>query len=197
MGRPLEVVLSPHDPAWAALFEKEGARLKAGLAPYALAVEHIGSTAVPGIAAKATIDIDVAIFRLSDAPACIERMKALGYEYVPEFEEQVPERRYFRVLSRGAAPAEDLFHVHMVEAGNEWMERDLLFRDYLRSRPEAAKEYEALKRSLAAAHGAARDAYTDGKREFVLRTVEAARAERARARALTPPTASAGARLRP
>jgi GrpB-like predicted nucleotidyltransferase (UPF0157 family) len=184
------VALSPHDPRWAGLFASERDRLMAALAPYVLAVEHIGSTAVPGIAAKATIDMDVAIFRLEDAPRCVERMKALGYEYLPELEAAMPERRYFRRVAHPAGSREDLYHVHMVEVGSAFWERDQIFRDFLRAHADAAREYEALKRRLAHEHADNREAYTEGKAEFVRRVEAAASAERAKRAAPTTPAAA-------
>ena len=181
MARPPSVVLSDHSPGWGPDFAKEKARIAGALAPYALVVEHIGSTAVPGLAGKSTIDIDVGVFRLADAAVCVERMKGLGYSYHPEFEKETPQRRYFKVAAPAALVAEDLYHVHLVEVGDPWFERDILFRDYLRGHPEAAREYEALKRELAAKHGADRDGYTRAKGPFVQKAVEAAAAERAAA----------------
>jgi len=183
MVRPASVALSAPDPRWPGRFAAEKARLAEALAPYVLTIEHVGSTAVPGLAAKATVDIIAGIYRLSDAPVCIERMKSLGYEYLPEFEKDIPERRYFRIQSPPGREEEDLFHVHMVEVGSDFFERDLLFRDYLRAHPDAAGEYEALKHDLALRAGADRNAYTDGKAAFVRKTQEAARAERAGASA--------------
>jgi GrpB-like predicted nucleotidyltransferase (UPF0157 family) len=190
MVRPARVTLSAADPRWPARFAAEKARLAEALAPYVLTLEHVGSTAVPGLAAKATVDIIAGIYCLSDAPVCIERMKSLGYEYIAEFETDIPERRYFRIQSPGASEGEDLFHVHLVEVGSDFFERDLLFRDYLRAHPEAAREYEALKHDLAARSGHDRNAYTDGKAAFVGKTQEAARSERAAAPGLN---TSAGA----
>lgn len=200
MPLPPSVVLSDHSPGWAPDFHKERARIASALAPYALAIEHTGGTAVPGLAAKATIDITVGIYRLEDAPRCVERMAAIGYTYVPEFEAETPERRYFRIRAPGSHPAEDLYHVHLVEAGGPWFERDVLFRDYLKGHPETAREYEVLKRTLAAQHGSDRNGYTDGKAPFVSKVVELARAELAAASvkrtggaaAATPPQGSGG-----
>lgn len=196
------VVLSPHDPNWASLFEAEGGRLLAALAPYALAAEHVGSTAVPGIMAKATIDIDLGIFRLEDAPRCVERMQAMGYEYLSHLEPAIPERRYFRRAAPPPGVREDLFHVHVVEVGSAFWERDLLFRDFLRAHADAAREYEALKRELAEKHGDDRGAYTQGRTEFVRRIEAAARAERASptptgGAATGPPLAQSGGQLPP
>ena len=202
MARPPRVTLSAPDPRWPGQFAHERARLAEALAPYALTIEHVGSTAVPGLSGKSTIDIIVGIYRLSDAPVCIRRMQALGYEYIAEFEKDIPERRYFRIQSPGATEAEDLFHVHMVEVGSDFFERDLLFRDFLRAHPEAAREYEALKHELAKSQGHDRNAYTDGKAAFVRKAQDAARAERAatpkgQAGAQAPPHPCSGGRPLP
>lgn len=185
------VTLSPYDPRWPGMFEAEKAHLAKALAPYALAIEHIGSTAVQGLEAKATIDILAGIFQLGDAPRCIERMRALGYEYLPEFEAAIPERRYFRKAWKDRPEAEHMFHVHLVEVGSDFFERDLLFRDYLRAHPDTASAYAALKRELAAKDGAQREAYTEGKAAFVRSVQDAARAERASRNATTGPEAAA------
>lgn len=192
MALAKRVTLSAPDPRWPSVFAAEKARLEAALAPYVLAIEHVGSTAVPGLAGKPTIDILAGLALLADAPSVIPRMKALGYEYVPEFEKDIPERRYFRIRTPGEREGEDLFHVHMVEIGSDFWERDLLFRDYLRSHPDAAREYEVLKHELARTHGEDRTAYTDGKAAFVKGKQAAARLERA-ATALGAPTGTSAA----
>lgn len=191
MTRP--VVLREYDARWPAMFDRERARLVEALSPYVLAVEHIGSTAVAGLAGKATIDILAGIYRLADAPRCVERMAKLGYEYVGEFEKQLPERRYFRLRARAGPEAEDEFHVHMVEVESPFWERHLLFRDFLRAHPEAVREYEALKEELVSAHGERREAYTEGKTAFIRRIEEEARAERAKRGAARPGPAGAEA----
>lgn len=179
---PGVVVLAAYDERWPARFAREKARLEAALAPYVLAIEHVGSTAVVGLAAKPTVDILVGIFRLSDAPRLVARMEKLGYAHVQKFEEEIPERRYFHYPAAGGEA--NLFHVHMVEVGSPFWERHLLFRDFLRSHAEAAREYEALKRRLAEVHGSDRDAYTAAKTEFISKVEGEARAERAKGRAL-------------
>ena len=78
----------------------------------------------------------------------------------------MPERRYFRKGRRGTEG--DKYHLHVVEPDGEFWRRHLAFRDYLRAHPEAAREYAALKRRLAAEHGTDVDAYTDAKVEFIL-----------------------------
>ena len=99
IGDPVVVV--PHDPRWPALFEDERARIDRALGPWVEQIEHIGSTAVPGLAAKPVIDIMVGVGSLEDSPAIVERLTGIGYEYVPELERQMPSRRYFRKTREG------------------------------------------------------------------------------------------------
>jgi len=130
-----------------------------------VAVEHVGSTAVPGLAAKPIIDILVGLRSLRDAAAVIPPLEGLGYQYLPEREIETPERRF---LARPKTKPR-LCHIHMVEVGSDFSERHLLFRDYLRAHPDAAREYEDLKRALAAQFRENREAYTEGKTPFVRR----------------------------
>jgi len=170
------VVIVDFDRRWPALYERARAELLTAVGPWLVAVEHVGSTAVPGLAAKPVIDIMAGLRSLGAAAHCIPRLQALGYEYVPPFEAELPERRYFR-RNAGAVRTHQ---VHMVETSSEFWERHLLFRDYLRAHPETAAEYAALKRNLAARFRDQREAYTDAKGPFI-RAVEArARAERSR-----------------
>jgi len=119
---------------------------------------------VPGLAAKAVIDILVGTRSLAEADAhCIAPVIALGYEYVPKFELEMPYRRYFR---RPAAAGNLAHHIHLVENGSEFWERHLLFRDYLRAHPPTAREYEQLKRELAPRFDDAND-YAEAKTEFI------------------------------
>jgi GrpB-like predicted nucleotidyltransferase (UPF0157 family) len=173
------VAIVEYDPRWPGLFEAERARLAGALAPYALAIEHIGSTAVPGLASKPTIDMAVGLARLWDAPRCIERMERLGYEYLAKFENVTPERRYFR---KGRTDLDQASHqVHMTEIGSDFWDRDILFRDWLRGHPQDAAAYAALKRELASTHGADREGYTEAKTPFVRAIQAQALEERAKA----------------
>ena len=108
---------------------------------------------------------------LKDAPACVAPLASIGYEYVPEYEDELPERRYFRK----GPPEGRTHHLHMVEASSRFWRRQLVFRDYLREHPVTAAEYEALKRQLALEHGSDRVAYTEGKTSFITAVVERAR----------------------
>lgn len=138
-------------------------------------VEHIGSTAVPNLGAKPIIDIMVAVSHLSDAEKCIEPLEHIGYDYVPEYEDSMPERRYFH---KGEPPKEQHYHLHMVELACDFWKRHLLFRDYLRTHPEIAQEYYELKKRLANEYRSDREGYTDAKTSFIQSVVSTARKRR-------------------
>ena len=149
-GKP--IVIADYDPVWRQRFERERAEILRGCGAAAFVrVEHMGSTAVPGLAAKPIIDIMPLLRSLDDARALIESLASIGYEYVPEYEEPnaidegMPFRRYFRKDVNG----ERAFHMHMVEAGSDFWRTHLLFRDFLRLSPEDAAEYARVKRKVA------------------------------------------------
>ena len=157
------VVIVPWNPEWSREFEQERTRLEETFDSTSAVVEHIGSTAVPGLAAKPVIDIMVGVAALSEAEARIDSLRALGYEYVPAYEAQLPHRRYFRkpiVEPR-------THHLHCVVRETSFWHDQLAFRDYLREYPAAAKAYATLKRNLALQYVADREAYSEGKSEFI------------------------------
>ncbi len=161
-GDPVEVVA--YDERWPQLFTAAERELRSALAPWLVDIEHIGSTAVPGLAAKPVIDIQVGVRSLEDSPHIVAAMESLGYEYVPELEDELPERRYFRRWSGGRRTHQ----VHLVERSNtDWWERHLSFRDWLRTHDDDRDRYAALKRELAAAYRQDRGAYTGAKADFV------------------------------
>lgn len=167
------IVIVDYDPQWPGFFEAEKERLLEALRPYVLAIEHIGSTAVPGLAAKNTVDILPGLYLLQDAPPCIARLEKLGYTYRPDLEAELPERRYFSKGS-GQGPG---FHLHMVEVGGDFWRRDIEFRDWMRQHPDDAKAYAGLKRELAHKFGGDRDGYTRAKTAFIEGIKAKARAE--------------------
>ena len=138
-----------------------------------VAVEHIGSTAVPGLGAKPIIDIMVGLCRLSDAEDCIEPLRRIGYEYVPELEAEIPERRYFH---KGPSNVpEKHYHLHMAEINSDFWNVQILFRDYLRTHSDSAQEYFELKKDLAAKHRFDREGYNEAKTSFIKSTIAKAR----------------------
>lgn len=163
MTRRSAIEIRPYDPAWPALFEAERARLVSLFSGDRVQVEHVGSTAVPGLAAKPIVDVLLGVERLEQVEARIPALAASGYEYLPEHESLLPERRFFarpRVRPRAV-------HVHAVELASAFWERHLLFRDFLRANPGAAARYEKLKLRLAERFRDDREGYTRAKTEFV------------------------------
>jgi len=167
--QPVEVVA--YDPRWPQWYEQERDRIAAALGEGAVAIEHVGGTAVPGLPAKPVIDIMVGVPDIERAGQAVAGLINLGYQYVPELESQLPERRYFR----HGMP--ETHHVHMVALSSDFWEEHLLFRDYLRSHPQAAEEYGKLKRGLAGRFRLDRAAYRAGKLPFIDTVVAAARRE--------------------
>ena len=161
-GDPIEVV--PYDQRWEEFFAEAERELQVALAPFVVEIEHIGSTAVPGLAAKPVIDIQVGVRTLDDSVEIVSAVESIGYEYVPEFEDELPDRRYFRRWADGRRSHQ----VHLIERSNtEWWDRHVRFRDWLRAHDEDRDRYAELKLNLAAAHRDDRRAYTDAKSEFI------------------------------
>lgn len=155
------VRLEPHDPRWEDLYRQEEVRLREALEGVLLGIEHYGSTAVPGIRAKPILDILVGVRQLGDVFQRLSELEALGYEYAPWA--GVPGHHVF---GKGEARTHLL---HVVEYGGRNWTENLYFRDQLRSAPELAAEYDALKLRLARANPDHRAAYTDGKAAFIKR----------------------------
>lgn len=158
---PIELV--PYDPRWPALFDEEKRRLFEALGALCVAVEHGGSTAVPGLSAKPVLDLFVGVRSLAETPALVRAMVAAGYGYVPQYEETMPTRRYFHRPSYAA----HTHHAHVYAIEELYERHELRFRDVLRARPDEARAYEALKRELAARFRDDREGYTRAKGEFV------------------------------
>lgn len=160
-----KIEIFPYNPAWPAMFEAEKSRLISVLGDSALKIEHMGSTAVPGLGAKPVIDIMIAVATLAIADArCVGAIQTLGYEYVSEFETIMPFRRFFR---RDDEAGVRTHHIHLVEITHDFWRRQLLFRDYLRAHADARADYERLKRSLAPQFTDMNE-YANAKSDFIL-----------------------------
>ena len=168
MGAAIEI--AEYDPAWPSAYERERAAILGALGDLVFAIEHVGSTSVPGLGAKPIIDIMIGLRSLADHASCVAPLEALGYEYKGEF--GIPDRRYFRRPIRGPRTHQ----LHMVEHGSGFWVRHLLFRDYLRRHPEEASAYQQLKVGLAARFGTDVEAYTEAKTEFIQSALAKARA---------------------
>lgn len=164
MARTLRLV--EPDPAWPERFAAEAARLRAVVGAHALAIEHVGSTAVPGLAGKPVLDIGVAVADEAAADACTAPLQSLGYTCRGAHGDD-PRRRYY-VKNAGGERAAQL-HLYILPARG-WSEK-LAFRDALRADPALAAEYAAEKRRVAAAVGWDRGAYSVAKGPFVERVL--------------------------
>ena len=166
---PIQIV--EYNPDWPRRFAAEREQLAAVFKPLPVCIEHIGSTAVPGLGAKPIIDILLGVDHLDDVQRRAAALDSIGYEYRPEMEAIFPTRRFF--VKPPAHPR--MVHLHVVEHATPFWERHLKFRDLLRCRPTAAAEYLALKRRLAIEFADNREGYTDAKTAFIesiLKTTE-------------------------
>lgn len=161
------VKLSPHCEEWHKLFAMEAERLTEAAGKFALAVEHVGSTAICGISAKPIIDIMLGVREIADVGHIIQPFENLGYVY--RGENGIPNRHYFRKGS----PLRT-HHLHVVAIESDLWRNHILFRDHLRKHPQIAAQYENLKRELAQTHIENREAYTEGKTEFIENVLKAA-----------------------
>ena len=108
------IMVCDYDPVWAATFEHERTCLHGVLGARVLTIEHVGSTSVPGLAAKPIIDLLVGVRSLTEARSCcIEPIQALGYTYLPQYESWLPDELFFRK----GPPGPWTHHVHMMEPG--------------------------------------------------------------------------------
>ena len=154
---------------WEQLFKEEKSRLESAIGQHVLDIQHVGSTAIPGLVAKPILDIGVAVVNFDDARVCIKPIEELGYKYRGEF--GIPRRHYF---VKGDPRTH---HLHMSEIDSPNWENHVLFRDYLIQHPELAKEYAELKLRLADRFSTDREAYLDGKAPFIERVMKMARGE--------------------
>jgi GrpB-like predicted nucleotidyltransferase (UPF0157 family) len=163
------VLLEPYNAAWPQRFAEEADMLRQTLGPWITGgVHHVGSTAVPGLAAKPVIDIMVGVADLESSRPCIELLTSLRYCHAPYRAE---------VMHWFCKPRPDhrTHHLHLVPNGSPRYVDVLAFRDYLRHHPEAAAAYEGLKRELADRYPHDREAYTEGKAHLIAELTGAAR----------------------
>jgi GrpB-like predicted nucleotidyltransferase (UPF0157 family) len=166
-----EIRVEPHDPSWPASFAAERQFILGCFTEPPTAIEHIGSTAVPGLAAKPVIDISVLVDRLSRGQLAIPALEAGGYSY---WRDNPDTTKLFLVKGLPPAPRRTN-HLHIYEDPAEF-ERHVAFRDRLRADPRAREAYEALKRRLALQFRDDREAYTAGKSAFIDNLIRAPRA---------------------
>jgi len=154
------ITIEDYDPLSPEKFETLRRRIAPVLNELVAAIEHIGSTAVPGLAAKPIIDIDILLRSAADFPLVRARLASMGYEHQGDL--GVAGREAFRT-----PPSQTAHHLYVCSPGSREYGRHIAFRDYLRTHPEDASAYATLKRKLAAKSANDREAYTQAKTKFV------------------------------
>jgi GrpB-like predicted nucleotidyltransferase (UPF0157 family) len=157
------VLLTSYSPDWPTQFHAIREELLSAFAPTAVTIEHIGSTSVPGLAAKPVIDVLLGARSLADIESKIKPLSEIGYSYVPKYEREVPMRRYFVRASTTSLRV----HLHAVELGSRIWQAHLAFRDRLRADANLCAQYQTLKLRLAEEFADDKSAYTDAKGPFI------------------------------
>jgi GrpB-like predicted nucleotidyltransferase (UPF0157 family) len=167
---PEPVVIVDYDPAWPGRYEALRAPLAEALDGLAVEIVHVGSTSVPGLAAKPVIDLNIVLRSEGDLPTVVERLARLGYAH--EGDLGIVGREAF-----ATPPGYSAHHHHLYVCAPDWGGHgdQIAFRDYLRAHPSAARAYARLKRSLAARHRNNRGAYVNAKAGFVAAVLKRAR----------------------
>jgi GrpB-like predicted nucleotidyltransferase (UPF0157 family) len=159
------VGISPYDEGWPGSFEREREALAEAIGAWVTGgIHHVGSTAVPGLAAKPIVDILVGVESLDGSRACFEPLAGLEYLYAPYLSEEM---HWFCKPD----PSRRTHHLHLAPAGGRRFADELAFRDRLRADPKAAEAYAGLKRELATRFPTDRDAYTEAKSDFIRRVL--------------------------
>ncbi len=164
-----EIRIVPYTESWKKLFAEEQEELERIIGKHVISIEHVGSTSVPGLAAKPILDIAIAVDNFEEARVTIDPIVGLGYVY--RGENGIPRRHYF------VKGDPSTHHIHTNEITSLDWENLVLFRDYLRAHPTASAEYLALKQSLVGV-SENRQEYQDGKAAFIQQTLEKARLQR-------------------
>lgn len=156
-----------YDEGWPALFAARASALRERLGDVALRIDHIGSTAVPGLAAKPIIDVQISVAAFEPLEAFRTPLEGLGYVFRADNPERT--KRYFR-----EPPGDRRTHIHVRRAGSFSEQFPLLFRDFMRAHPDWAGRYAALKLELAKRYEHDRSGYTDAKGPFTWEAIAAA-----------------------
>lgn len=170
MPRPVRIV--DYDPRWPILYEEEKRYILERVGNKVVAIEHIGSTAVPRLGGKPIIDVMAGVYRSSDADECVSLLQDDYKDMTPEPDN--PAWYYCLGKPCQSDPAYYV-HLHLVKFLSDHWERHLLFRDFLRTHPDTAQQYYMLKKKLAVKYGSDRVGYTDAKTSFINSIIDHAR----------------------
>ena len=160
------IVVVDYSSNWPILYEQEKQRLLDAVGSDVADIQHVGSTSVPGLAAKPIIDIAAVLRHFPPSMILIRALEELGYLYQGEL--GIAGRHFFR---KGMPRTH---HLHLVEANSEVWQKQLLFRDFLRAHPESAQRYDTLKRELAVQYSCDRKAYVNAKAPLIAELLAAA-----------------------
>ncbi len=158
-----QALVIEYQDAWPAQYAQVEAELRSVIALPGVVLEHVGSTAVPGLCSKPVLDIVLGVVALDEMETAAPALAHIGFIYRPEYQRQIPDRRYF-VRAEGKTPR---VHLHVVILGGPLWRQHLRFRDALREDQELRQSYAELKRCLAVVHMADKAAYTEAKAPFI------------------------------
>ena len=179
----MKIVISSYRPEWKTLFRKESEMLQQQLSEWNPIIEHIGSTAVEGLAAKAIFDIMIGLPDEKCFPEIVPQIISMNYLYVKKYESILPERRFFIKLKEPFSYPEKIiepdgeipdiekyvrtYHLHVIRHGSTFWNRHIAFRDHLRTNLEDLKQYDALKRHLSEREWQNSNEFADAKEAFI------------------------------
>ncbi len=166
-----KVRLTKFDDKWMQLYRLEAERIIEVCKGKIVDITHIGSTAIPGIVAKPIIDIMIGVATMTDGEACIPLLESINYVYKGEY--GIPGRLFFVGLEQEMS----CYHLHLVVRQTEFWDTHVLFRDYLITHTDIARQYEDLKKELSLKFADNRDEYTKGKHDFIQAVLQQARSE--------------------
>ena len=158
--RHKHIAIAEYDPAWIDSFQREVTCLQRLMGDILIQAHHIGSTSVPGLAAKPVVDLLLEVTDVGQLDDLQSTIIASGYQFWGEY--GLAGRRY---LTKGTDPR--THNIHSFESGNAELHRHLAFRDYLRAHPDVAADYERLKRRVAIECNHDIDKYCEGKDAFI------------------------------
>lgn len=167
------IILEKYNPEWPDYFLEERAKIEKTLGHLIVKIEHIGSTAIPGMGGKPIIDILIGVEEKEDAEKCIPLLASIGYAFDPDRPEDLPERKSLDKRDKGIK-----IHLYIVDINSDYWICHILFRDHLRANPEVAREYNKLKIELVKKYRYDREAYSKGKAKFIKKVEDKAKKER-------------------
>jgi GrpB-like predicted nucleotidyltransferase (UPF0157 family) len=168
------VEIAKYQSVWVERFERERKLLQHALGTHVIRIEHVGSTSIPGLDAKPTLDMIAGLKELRSADCYAAQLGDLGYEFRPHH--PVPGRLHFAKIQSGLRT----HNLSLTVYGSDFWEAHLLFRDYLRNHPEVTRAYQELKYRLATQYSEDTVQYTAGKDEFIAEVLQEAREWKAR-----------------